>query len=216
MRKIIIRTRPAEEAVGGVLIYCCPMVVQQRTELGRTRLLYFLTLALATTSLVTAVGLYSQAGDTLRLGLVVLGAVALAALLLALLQIYAYPQRSHALLVHMGTEMIIATNALHEGFKLRFLRDILNDNVAVLSDEDRKRWKFLEDDGYYPALCVRVPKKILILRLCTMVFDDVFTVDMTNRWEHHDSSSTAEPAFARGDRPRLKAWKELDAGSGPS
>ena len=26
--------------------------------------------------------------------------------------------------------MIIATNALHEGFKLRFLRDILSDNVV--------------------------------------------------------------------------------------
>ena len=112
--------------------------------------------------------------------------------------------------------MIIATNALHEGFKLRFLRDILNDNVAVLSDEDRAQWKFLEDDGYYPALSVRNPKKILILRLCMMVFDDVFAVDPSNRWEHHDSSSTAEPAFARGEMPHLKTWKELDAGSGPS
>jgi len=192
------------------------MVVQERNELGRIRILYFLTILLAMAALVSSVSLYSQAGDTLRMGLLLLGIVALAALLLALLQLYAYPKRSHALLVQQGTQMIIATNALHEGFKLRFLRDILNDNVAVLSDEDRAQWKFLEDDGYYPALSVRNPKKILILRLCMMVFDDVFAVDASNRWEHHDSSSTAEPAFARGEMPRLKTWKELDAGSGPS
>ena len=78
-----------------------------------------------------------------------------------------------------------------------------------MSDEDRVRWKTLEDDGYYPALCVRNPKKLLILRLCTMVFDDVFAVDASNRWEHHDSASTAEPSFAKGERPRLKHGKNL-------
>ena len=191
------------------------MVVQQRTELGRIRILYYFTIVLAVTTLVSVARSYSQATDAVRLGLILLGVVAFAALVLALLQWYAHPKRSHALLVHRGSEMIIATNALHEGFKLRFLRDILNDNVAVLSDEERARWKFLEDDGYYPALCVKNPRKILILRLCNMVFDDVFALDVNNRWEHHDSSSTAEPTFARGDKPNLKAWKELDAGSGP-
>jgi hypothetical protein len=192
------------------------MVVQQRTELGRIRLLYFLTIILATTALVSVVSLYSQATEPLRTGLILLGIVGLAALLLALLQIYAFPKRSHALLMQQGNQMIIATNALHEGFKLRFLRDMLTDNVAVLSDEDRAQWKFLEEDGYYASLSIRNPKKILILRLCMMVFDDVFAVDPSNRWEHHDSSSTAEPAFARGEMPHLKTWKELDAGSGQS
>jgi hypothetical protein len=196
-------------------IYYRAMVVQQRTELGRTRLLYFLTIILATTALVSAVSLYSRAAETARIGLVLLGFVGFAALVLALLQLYAYPRRSHALLIQQGNQMIIATNALHEGFKLRFLRDMLNDDVAVLNDEDRAQWKFLEQDGYYPSLSIRNPKKILILRLCMMVFDDVFAVDPSNRWEHHDSSSTAEPAFARGEMPHLKTWKELDAGSGP-
>lgn len=191
------------------------MVVQQRTELGRIRLLYLLTLLLAASALVTSIVLYPAAGENLRAGLIVLGLVGLVALVLALLQLYVHPKRSHALLLHRGSDMIIATNALHEGFKLRFLRDVLSDNVVVLSDEDRARWKSLEADGYYAALCVRNPKKVLILRLCTMLFDDVFAVDMNNRWEHHDSSSTAEPSFANAERPQLKTWKELDAGSGP-
>jgi hypothetical protein len=184
------------------------MVVQQRTELVRTRVLYFLTLILATTAIVTSVSLYSQANDNVRSALVVLGLVGVIALLLALLQIYAFPRRSHVLLVHRGTEMIIATNALHEGFKLRFLRDVLSENMSAITDEDRERWKFLEADGYYPALCVRNPKKLLILRLCAMVFDDVFAVDVNDRWEHHDSSSTAEPSYAKGEMPRLKAWPQ--------
>jgi len=192
------------------------MVVLQRTELGRMRLLFLLTIILSTAALVASLSLYSQAGENLRLVLILLGAVGLLALALALLQLYVYPKRSHALLVQRGNEMIIATNSLHEGFKLRFLRDVLSENVTALSDEERERWKALESDGYYPALCVRNPRKLLILRLCTMLFDDVFAVDASNRWEHHDSASTAEPSFAKGERPRLKTWKELDAGSGPS
>jgi len=192
------------------------MVVQQRTELGRIRLLTFMTIVLATTAIIASLTLYSQANANLRLAFLVLGGVGIVALALSLLQLYVYPKRSHVLLLHRGSDMIIATNALHEGFKLRFLRDVLSENVTTLSDEDRARWKTLESDGYYPALCVKNPKKVLILRLCTMLFDDVFAVDASNRWEHHDSASTSEPSFAKGERPRLKTWKELDAGSGPS
>jgi hypothetical protein len=192
------------------------MVVQQRTELGRIRLLYFLTLILATVAVVSAIILYSRVADTLRIGLVLIGVIGFVALALALLQLFAHPKRSHAVLIQQGTQMIIATNALHEGYKLRFLRDILGDSVAVLNDEDRLRWSFMEAEGYYPSLSIRNPKKILILRVCMMIFDDVFAVDPSNRWEHHDSGSTAEPAFARGEMPPLKTWKQLDAGTGQS
>src|SRR5678815_3547632 len=107
------------------------MVVLQRTELGRIRLLIFLTIVLATTTIGTSVAFYSQASENLRIALVVLGIVGIIALALSLLQLYVYPKRSHALLLHRGSEMIIATNALHEGFKLRFLRDVLTDNVTT-------------------------------------------------------------------------------------
>ena len=182
------------------------MVVLQRTDLSRNRLLYFLTIILGMASIVTAAALYAQSTDLVRAALLILAGVGVAALILCLIQLYAFPNRSHVLLVNRGGEMIIATNALHEGFKLRFLRDVLADSVSVLSDEERARWKFLEADGYFPALCVRNPKKVLVLRLCTMVFDDVFAVDASNRWEHHDSASTAEPSFAKADMPPLKAW----------
>jgi hypothetical protein len=195
-------------------VYYFPMVVQPRAELGRIRFLYFLTIALAAAAVAASATLYPRAGQNLRAALVVLGGLGFVALVLALLLLYSYPKRSQVLLVQRGTEMILATNAIHEGFKLRFLRDILADSVSTLSDEDRSRWKVLEADGFYPAICIRNPRKVLILRLCTMVFDDVFAVDVSNRWEHHDSSSTSEPTFARGEKPQLKAWKELDAGSG--
>jgi hypothetical protein len=180
----------------------------QRTEIGRVRILYFLSIILGTTAVVTAWTLYSQVSENSQLALVLLGIIGLAAVVLSLIQLYAFPKRSHALLVHRGTEMILATNALHEGFKLRFLRDVMSENVASLSDEERARWKFLEADGYYPALYIRNPKKLLVLRLCTMLFDDVFAVDASNRWEHHDCASTSEPTFARGDKPRLRAWPQ--------
>ena len=185
------------------------MVVLQRSELGRNRLIYFLAVILSMAALVTAVSLYSESSETVQWVLAFLGLVAFVALALSFVQLYAFPRRSHALLVQTDEFMIIATNSLHESFKLRFLRDILNDNVVAISDEDRARWKFLEADGYYPTLCIRNPKKILILRLCTMIFDDVFAVDGTNRWEHHDSASTSDPTSSNPEMPRLKAWKGI-------
>ena len=104
-------------------------------------------------------------------------------------------------------ETVVATNALHEGFKLRFLRDILGENVMSFSDEDRARWKPLENDGFYAALTVRSVRKLIMLRLCTMIFDDVFAVDLSNRWEHHDASNTPEPTFSKREMPRLTSWQ---------
>jgi hypothetical protein len=185
------------------------MVVLQRTDLSRNRLIYFLTIILAMAALVTAVSLYSESTQSVQLALGLIALVAIAALVLSFIQLFAFPKRSHVLLVHLGDDMLIATNALHESFKLRFLRDILNDNVVAMSDEERVRWKSLEADGYYPSLFIRNAKKLLILKLCTMIFDDVFAVDRTNRWEHHDSASTADPTFSKGEMPRLKAWKGI-------
>jgi hypothetical protein len=47
----------------------------------------------------------------------------------------------------------------------------------------------------------------VLLRLCMMIFDDVFVADRNNRWEHHDSSSTAEPSFSKREMPRLTSRK---------
>ena len=183
------------------------MVVLQRTDLNRNRLLYFLTIVLALTTIVTAASLYSQSADIMRAVLIILAVAGVVALALSLIQLFGFPRRSHVILVHRGEEMIIAANALHEGFKLRFLRDVLTDSVTTLSDEERARWKFLEADGYFPVLCIRNPRKVLVLKLCTMVFDDVFAVDASNRWEHHECSSTSDPSFASAEMPPLKTWE---------
>ena len=183
------------------------MVVLQRSEVSRNRLLYFLTIILSVAALVAEVSLYSGATQPVQLSLVFLGVIALAAVAVSFMQLLASPRRSHALLLQTGDDYVVATNSIHEGFKLRFLRDVLGDTVAAMNDAERERWKFLESDGYYPTLYLRNPKKLLILRLCTMIFDDVFAVDRNNRWEHHDSSSTADPTFSKGEMPRLKAWK---------
>jgi hypothetical protein len=180
------------------------MVVLQRNEVSRNRILFFLTVILSVVVLITAFEISSSAS---ALPSVLLGGVAVIAIFLSLLQLYTYPKRSQVLLFQNEEEIVVATNALHEGFKLRFLRDILGDNVTSFSDEDRIKWKALEKDGFYPALSVHHVRKLIMLRLCMMVFDDVFATDSSNRWEHHDSSSTAEPSFSKREMPRLTSWK---------
>jgi len=183
------------------------MVVLQRNEVRRIRILFVLTIILSALVL-TGVGMsFSGASDAIRVLLVVLGAVAIAAIALSLLHLYAYPRRSQVLLFQNDDALVIAINALHEGFKLRFLRDILGEQVTAFSDEDRLRWKALEADGFYATLYVRNVRKVIMLRLCTMIFDDVFFADRNNRWEHHDSSSTSEPSFSKREMPHLTSWK---------
>jgi len=183
------------------------MVVVQRNEVSRTRILFFLAIILSAVVLAGVGMNFFGASDTARLLLVVLGVLAIAAVVLSLVQLYAHPKRSQVLLIQSDDALVIATNALHEGFKLRFLRDILGEQVAAFSDEDRLRWKTLEKDGFYATLYVRNVRKVIMLRLCTMIFDDVFFADRNNRWEHHDSSSTSEPSFSKREMPRLSSWK---------
>ena len=183
------------------------MVVLQRNEVSRSRLLFFLTIILAAFTLIAVVLNFSRASQPAQLALVPLGAVAVIAIFLSFLQLYVHPKRSQVLLFQNDGEIVVATNALHEGFKLRFLRDILGENVSAFSDEDREKWKSLEADGFYATLYVRNVRKLIMLRLCMMIFDDVFVADRNNRWEHHDSSSTAEPSFSKREMPPLTTWK---------
>jgi hypothetical protein len=166
-----------------------------------------LSLVLSVIALTVVVLNFSAASQAAQFGMVLLAAVAVLALALSFLQLYVHPKRSQVILFQNDDEIVVATNALHEGFKLRFLRDILGESVTAFSDEERARWKTLETDGFYATLYVRNVRKLIMLRLCTMIFDDVFAVDRNNRWEHHDSSSTAEPTFSKREMPPLTSWK---------
>jgi hypothetical protein len=184
------------------------MVVLQRNEVSRARVLAWLSMLLAGVIIGGTVRVYPGQSDPVRFLLALLGGGAAIAVVLAALALYAHPKRSQILLFQRDDETVIATNAMHEGFKLRFLRDILGESVASFSDEERARWKGLEADGFYATLYVRGVRKLILVRLCTMLFDDVFVADRSARWEHHDSSSTPEPSFTRPDMPELKNWRD--------
>ena len=175
------------------------MVVLQRSEVQRHRVLFILALILSVTAIVNMLFNLIPA--------IVVGSLAVVTLMFSLYAIYGYPKRSQVLVFQTDEVMVLATNALHEGFKLRFLRDIFGDNMTSLSDEDRAHWKPLEADGFYATLRVQNVRKLILVRLCTMIFDDVFVADPSNRWEHHDSASTAEPTFSKREMPRLTGWK---------
>src|SRR5919109_4111497 len=128
------------------------MVVVQRNEVSRNRFLHVLTIILSAVVLAGIIVVFSQRPQVVQAIFVILGAMAVIAVVLSLIQLFAHPKRSQVLLFHRDDEMVVATNAIHEGFKLRFLRDILGDQVTSFSDEDRLRWKSLEDDGFYATL----------------------------------------------------------------
>ena len=180
------------------------MVVLQRNEVNRNRILYCLAIVLSLAVLAGIAFDFSGQSEAVQVVLVAVGAVAVFGIVLSIIQLWAHPKRSQVILYQRDDEIVVATNALHEGFKLRFLRDILGENVSAFRDEDRARWKSLEADGFYAALNIRNVRKVMMLRLCTMIFDDVFVLDRNDRWEHHDSSSTAEPSFSKRKTPNLK------------
>jgi hypothetical protein len=183
------------------------MVVVQRNEVSRSKVIYILTIFLSVIILADGLMNFSQASQLGQALYVLLGVIAFLVIVLSFIQLFAHPKRSQVLLIQRDEDIVVATNALHEGFKLRFLRDILGENVTSFSDEDRARLKPLENDGYYSAFAVRGVRKLIMLRLCTMVFDDVFAVDRSNRWEHYDASNTPEPTDSKREMPRLTSWQ---------
>src|SRR5262249_48913946 len=131
------------------------MVVVQRNEVTRNKLIHILAIVLSAVVVADSLMNFSQASQIGQALYVLLGLIALLVLVLSFIQLFAHPKRSQVLLIQQDEDIVIATNALHEGFKLRFLRDILGENVTSFSDEDRVRWKPLENDGFYAAFAVR-------------------------------------------------------------
>lgn len=184
------------------------MVVIKRNEAGRFRLLGMLACVLSVIVIYWSVTYFSA--SPFRQVLAVAGLIAaIVTLVFSVLLQVGFPRRSQVVLFNREGDMIIAINQLHETFKLRFLRDVLSDQCSTFSDEDRVRWKDLESEGFYPVLYVKQPRKVLIQRYCSIMFDDIFAVDLSNRWDHWDCSDTAEPTFATRESPPLRNWKGM-------
>ena len=113
------------------------MVVLQRSDVSRARVLNWLTIILSMAVFGGALRSFPGQSDGVKFVLLILAAMSVVAIVLGALQIFGRPPRSQALFFHTDDETVIATNALHEGFKLRFLRDILGENVVVLQDEQK-------------------------------------------------------------------------------
>jgi hypothetical protein len=185
------------------------MVVLQRNEVKRNHVVSVLGVILAITVLSGVLLTYSGRSAGMQVVLILLSAAAVAALILAALQLVTSPKRSQALIFYRDEGMVVAVNTLHEGFKLRYLRDILGENCSSFSDEERLRWKDLEADGFYASLSIRNARRLVVLRLCTMIFDDVFVADQFGRWEYFDASCTSEPSFSKREMPPLKRGKGM-------
>src|SRR5437016_872656 len=137
------------------------MVVVQRNEVSRNKVICVLAIVLSAVVLAHSLMNFSQSSEAGQVFYVLLGVIALLAVVLSLIQLFAHPKRSQVLLFQRDEEIVVATNALHEGFKMRFLRDVLGENVTSFSDEGRARWKPLENDGFYAALSVRSVRKLI-------------------------------------------------------
>ncbi len=178
------------------------MVVLGRNEINRVRFGCMLNILMSAAVLVVVGMTFSGSSEGTQVVLLLMGLAAITGLLLSVLQVWSHRIRSKAVIFHQGEDMVIATNHLHEGFKLRFFRDILTEDLINFSDEDRNKWSVLTREGFHPVLKIRNARKTLILPLCHMIFDDVFVFDHTERWDHYDCGSTSTPTYAeRGIGP---------------
>src|SRR5438094_8294697 len=108
------------------------MVVLQRNEVSRNRFLYILTLILSAVVLSGVAVNLSRSSEAVQVLLMLLAPIALVAVVLSLVQLLTHPKRSQVLLFQRDDEMVVATNAVHEGFKLRFLVESLGDQDTTV------------------------------------------------------------------------------------
>ena len=178
------------------------MVVLTRSELKKAHIGGALGVILAATVLVGIVSNFSGSSDILQIGLLALGLVAVAAIAITLIQFLSHRNTNKIVLFHQADATIVATNHLHEGFKLRFFRDVLNDNLVAFSDEEREQWSALRSQGFHPVFKIQNVRNPFLLPLCFMLFDEVFVWDHTNQWDYFDCRNTSEPTHSeRGIGP---------------
>ena len=171
------------------------MIVLPRNEVTRMRISSIFSVILGLAVLIGVIRTPSDSSELVRAGLLLIGAIAVAALVLALFHLFTRRRTSRAILFRQGDLTVIATNQLHDGFKLRFFRDVLGENMVSFSDEERERWSVLEKEGFHPIFNVRNLRKTYLLSLCFMVFEEVFVFDHTNHWDYFDCRNTSEPTF---------------------
>ena len=113
------------------------MVVLGRNEINRMRLAGALAIVSAIAVLIGVASTFPGSSGPVRLGLMGLGLVAVVTLVLSIFPLIYRRATSKLLLFHQGNDYVVATNHLHDGFKLRFFREVLSDAVGPLSDDDR-------------------------------------------------------------------------------
>ena len=178
------------------------MVVVARSEIKRMRIVSILTLILAIAVLFGVISNFSDRSEPIQAVLIALGLVALVAAPLAGIQLWLDRGPSKAVIFNSGDQMVIATNQLHQGFKLRLFRDLLSEHMVAFSDEERERWSVLTKEGFHPVFLMNNVRKTFLLPICFMVFDEVFMTDGSGRWDYYDCRNTSEPTFAeRGIGP---------------
>jgi len=174
------------------------MVIFQRNEVKRTRIIAALAVVLALFAILGVFGITSG-GGALR---VIIGVLALATLVLATVHLLSGRGPGKIILFHQGDHTILATNHLHPANRLRFFRDLLNDHSIPFSDEQRARWNALEKEGFHPVFNVRDLRKPYLLAICFMMFDDVYVLDHLGRWDYFNCHNTSEPTYSsRGVSP---------------
>ncbi len=178
------------------------MVVVARSEIKRMRIVSMLTLILTVAVLFGVISNFSDKSEPIQAVLIALGLLALVAAPLAGIQLWLDRGPSKAVIFNSGDQMVIATNQLHQGFKLRLFRDLLSEHMVAFSDEERERWSVLTKEGFHPVFLMNNVRKTFLLPICFMVFDEVFMTDGSGRWDYYDCRNTSEPTFAeRGIGP---------------
>ena len=173
------------------------MVVLARNEINRVHLAGAFAIVMAIVVLIGIASIFPSSSEPVRLALVGLGLAGVVTLILSILQLFSRRTASKLILFHQGNDYVVATNHLHDGFKLRFFRDILSDGIGPFSDDERIRWSALSQEGFHPVFVIRNTRKTLILPICYMLFDEVFVCDHTQRWDYYDCRKTSDPTFSR-------------------
>ena len=178
------------------------MVVLPRSEIKRAQVGGVLTCILGGVVLVEILSNFVGASELVQVGMTLLAIVALGAIVLSVLGALSHRRNSRAVIFQEEDHFVMATNHLHEGYKLRFFRDVLNEKIVTFTDAEREHWKVIEQFGFHAVFGIKDIRKPVLLPLCFMVFDEVFVVDHTRMWDYFNSKNTSEPTFSdRGVGP---------------
>ncbi len=171
------------------------MVVVQRSEITWYRVLSLWAFVFSV-SILTWTRLGFRETEFSKVTVIVLTLFSLVIMTSSLIGLWRFRRRSKVILFKQGPETLLySSQPIEDGYKFRLFRDVIGEKIVNRYHTDDPESLPVQVKGFELVLVFSDANMPMILRLCQLLFDDVYMNDPEHVWIRYDSGSDSEPSI---------------------